>query len=165
MLITFIPFSFNILPVIPVISQEGDHLHIMAVLQLFFKHIFNVFFAPNTKESVISSPVKLYLNDLSSQVVKTLPLDRLTGGRGIGNPPKISGHADIMLNFGLLIYFFKKVLAYNFFPCQRQETPSKQDDTNMFSIFFNPFVFYIYSISIKKCQYKQLFIIRCQGDE
>ena len=123
----------NNLPVMPLRSQEGDHLHSIAILTFSFWTIFSVFFAPRIKCLVTFLPVICLRIFLSGQVSKTSPLRLLTGGRGVGNPPNVSGQTGISLVEGLFFWnFFTNELNGTFFPCQRQGIPSKQEDTNIF---------------------------------
>ena len=135
---TSIPFSTRSFPVNPRISQEGDQLQRIAFETLFSRAILRVFSAPAFKRLVTSFPVTFFLNFFSLQVKKARPFFRFIGGRGQGRPPSISGQTEISSTSGLdLMNFFMKELKYNFFPCQRQGTPRRHDETRTFSFVFS----------------------------
>lgn len=133
MLIIAIPFSASSFPVIPFTSQEGDHLHMIAISHLLRLQIFSVFLAPIRNCSVISSPVTYLRKLLSSHVMKTLPLRRLTGGLGTLKPPKTSGHTGISFASGYCSRYLRtKVLTLCFLPCHRQGSPIRHLDIKIF---------------------------------
>lgn len=136
MLITLTPFSERSFPANPRISQEGDQLQRIARVISSFTAFCKVSFAPRSKKPVTSSPVTDFRNFFSGQVKKALPFFRLIGGRGQGRPPIISGQTEMSSTLGLSLM---KRLTYeegrSFFPCQRQEIPSKQDETKTFLSF------------------------------
>ena len=90
------PFAINRLPVMPLLSQDGDQLHSMAILILFFNAISRVFSAPFKKYFVTSRPVTFLRSALSTQVSYTRPFKRFTAGRGTGRPPNNSGHTGMI---------------------------------------------------------------------
>ena len=143
-MMTSIPFSTRSFPVNPRISQEGDQLQRMVFETLFSRASLRVFSAPAFKRLVTSFPVTFFLNFFSSQVKKARPFFRFIGGRGQGRPPSISGQIEMSSTSGLLlINFFMKELKYNFFPCQRQGTPRRHDETKTFSFDFSIFLFHV----------------------
>lgn len=136
MLIISMPFSERSLPVKPRRSHEGDQLQRIASLACFSLAFCRVSDAPFSRYSVTSGPVTLFLNFLSGQVKKALPFLRLIGGRGQGRPPIISGQTDINSTPGFSpTKRLTKELNLSFLPCQRHETPSKQEETRTFFIF------------------------------
>ncbi len=78
----------------------------MAILICSFNAIASVFFAPFIKCLVTSLPVTCLRIVLSGQVSKTCPLRLFVGGRGVGRPPNVSGHTDMILIDGLLVMYF-----------------------------------------------------------
>lgn len=135
-MITSIPFSLNSFPVIPLASQDGENLHSMARLHPLRRATSSVFSAPRRKYSVTSTPVTPFRKALSSQVVNTRPLLRFTGGRGTGSPPSSSGHTGTISASGFCaMNFFTKLLMYSFFPCHRQGSPRRHNETNILLLF------------------------------
>jgi len=126
-------FNFKREPVIPCISQEGEYLHKIQISGFSFNAISNVFSAPLMKYTVTSFPVYNLLNCLSAHVSYTRPLILFTGGRGVGNPPNISGQMSI-ISETLFVFrkFFRKLLKYVFLPCHRHGLPIRQELTNIF---------------------------------
>lgn len=138
MLIISIPFAAKSLPVNPLLSQEGDHLQRKARLIFAFNAFCKTISAPFSKNLVTSARVTEFLNSFSGLVKKALPFLLLIGGRGQGKPPSISGQAAMS---STPAFSFKNFLITglirSFFPCQRQATPKRQDETNIFSIFMD----------------------------
>ena len=138
MLIISIPFAAKSLPVNPLLSQEGDHLQRKARLISSLTAICRTILAPFSKNLVTSSPVVSFLSSFSGLVKKARPLFLLIGGRGQVRPPSISGQTAIS---SIPVFFSRKRfivgLIRSFFPCQRQGTPKRHDETSIFSISMN----------------------------
>lgn len=119
--------------VMPVSPQDGDHEHSTAVLIFSLLAISKVFSAPFIKYSVTSFPVTFLRLLLSEQVSKTLPFLRLTGGRGVGNPPNSSGHTEMKLHSP---NFLTKDETGNLRPCHLQGTPKRHELIKMVFIIY-----------------------------
>lgn len=135
MLIISIPFAAKSLPVNPLLSQEGDHLQRIARLIFPFNAFCRTISAPFFKNLVTSSPVVSFLNSFSGLVKKARPFLLLIGCRGQGRPPSISGQTEMS---SIPAFSSRKRLITglirSFFPCQRQATPKRHDETSIFSI-------------------------------
>ena len=135
MLITTISFSAKSLPVNPLLSQEGDHLQRKARLIFSFNAFCKTISAPFSKNSVTSDKVVSFLNSFSGLVKKARPPFLLIGGRGQVRPPNISGQTAISSKPAFSFKnFLITGLIRSFFPCQRQGTPKRHDETSIFSI-------------------------------
>lgn len=141
------PFFDSNFPVKPLMSHDGDHLQRIAFLTQLSNAIWRVRLAPQLKNRVTFSPVTNFLYFLSGHVKNASPLLRFIGGRGHGRPPNISGQMEISSISGcFFIKRFMKLLMYNFFPCQRHDTPNKHDETKIFLSFIGIIIYQIIDV-------------------
>lgn len=132
-LIMSIPLDKSNLPVIPVLSHDGDHLQRMANRHPLSSAILRVLIAPFRNSSVSSGPVTNLRRSLSGHVIYTFPDRRLTGERGTVKPPSNSGQTGTHSTPGCSVSKrFTKSDLYNLFPCHLTASPRRHLDISTF---------------------------------